>query len=370
MHGEKKYSVRKILIIQYLIFAAIYCVLDVLLELCEMEYRTWVRVIALSYLWLFPVIGIGYLMFAWRERKKEERIAARFANGIAQDRAFQWCTGVLLSAYGLGMIILSLFLCVLMMFTVDSEKRMDNGMLEVTRSETLFEESHSYYEPVAFFFRKKVSWQEYPDNQYEESRRNNSVVQDAEISGYEEPNTKLEQNHSTVQDSEVFENNETESEQNDFAMQNGEISEDEKQQQFMEEYQEKKENARYLNVYEGDYPLADAVWLIYEKHYIDNPNSESEAPNFNYNAKGNFYGEVMGKEHSRVLLVYNGMSENGKCQLFVAEEEHYDIDGSQLDNTTLLEFYAVNLEEGQVYEAHKTTWGGAESEEYKKATKE
>ncbi|MBP3477482.1 MAG: hypothetical protein J6K48_14390 [Lachnospiraceae bacterium] len=342
MHGEKKYSVRKILIIQYLIFAAIYCVVDVLLGLCEMEYRTWVQVIALSYLWLFPVIGTGYLMFAWRERKKEERIAARFANGIAQDRAFQWCTGVLLSAYGLGMILLSLFLCVLMIFTVDSEKRMDNGMLEVTRSETLFEESHSYYETVAFFFRKKVSWQEYPDNQYEESRSNNSVVQDAEISENEkQEETGIEK-----------------------------IKHPDKQKQFMEEYQEKKENARYLNVYEGDYPLADAVWLIYEKHYMDNPNSESEAPSFTYNAKGNFYAEVMGKEHSRVLLVYNGMSENGKCQLFVAEEEHYDIDGSQLDNTTLLEFYAVNLEEGQVYEAHKTTWGGAESEEYKKATKE
>lgn len=335
---EKKSSVRKILIIQYIIFLAVYCGLDIFLGIYEMEYRTWFKVIALSYLWLFPVIGIGYLMFEWREHKKEERIIARLKNGITEDRAFQWGTGLLFLAYELGMILLSLFMCGLMIFTVGSEKRLDNGIIEV---QGFLGGPSSYYETVAFFFKKEI---EIPQNT--------------------QADTEIDQEYPSPQDAETLEN----AEQEEHNIER--IKHPDKKQSFIEESQKKKENARYLNVYEEDRPLADAVWLIYEKHYIDNPNSESEAPYFTYNAKGNFYAEVMQKDHSRVLLVYNGMSENGKCQLFVAEEEHYDTDGNQLDNTSLLEFYAVNLEEGQVYEAHKTTWGGAESEEYKKATRE
>lgn len=139
--------------------------------------------------------------------------------------------------------------------------------------------------------------------------------------------------------------------------------------EFAEKYRRKKELIKYRDIGETDWPLVDSVQLIYEKHYQDNPNS-LPVPYCTYNAKGNFYAEVVEKSHSRIVLVYNGMSENGKCYLLVAEEEHYDLDGSMLDTTSLLEFYAVNLEEGKVYEAHKTTWGGAESEEYRKATTE
>lgn len=139
--------------------------------------------------------------------------------------------------------------------------------------------------------------------------------------------------------------------------------------EFLEIYRQKKEAVKYRDIGEGDWPLVDSVQMIYNKHYRDNPNS-LPVPYCTYNAKGNFYAEVMKKNHSQLLLVYNGMSENGKCYLFVAEEEHYDVDGTKLDNTSLREFYAVNLEEGEVYEAHKTSWGGAESEEYRKATRE
>ncbi len=139
--------------------------------------------------------------------------------------------------------------------------------------------------------------------------------------------------------------------------------------EFLEIYRQKKEAVKYRDIAEGDWPLVDSVQMIYNKHYRDNPNSLS-APYCTYNAKGNFYAEVLNKDHSRLLLVYDGMSENGKCYLFVAEEEHYDVDGTKLDNTSLREFYAVNLDEGRVYEAHKTSWGGAESEEYREATRE
>lgn len=139
---------------------------------------------------------------------------------------------------------------------------------------------------------------------------------------------------------------------------------------FLEKCQEKRELLRYRDIGKGDWPLVDSVQLIYEKHYIDDPDRSSNAPYCTYNAKGNFYAEVVDKGSSRIVLVYDGMSENGKCYLFVAEKENFGADGSKLDNTSLLEFYAVNLEKQEVYEAHKTTWGGPESEGYREATKE
>lgn len=139
-------------------------------------------------------------------------------------------------------------------------------------------------------------------------------------------------------------------------------------QDLPQKYRQKKESVEQSD-FGTDQPLADAVQMIYEKHYQDDPDSLS-APYCTYNAKGNFYAEVVDKNNSRIVLVYNGMSENGKCYLFVAEEEHFDTKDSMLDNTSLLEFYAVNLDEGKVYEAHKTTWGGAESQEYREATRE
>ncbi len=148
-----------------------------------------------------------------------------------------------------------------------------------------------------------------------------------------------------------------------------EVSLSDVRQQFLEKYRQKQELMKYRDIGQADWPLVDSVQMIYEKHYQDDPDSLS-VPYCTYNAKGNFYAEVVDKSHARIVLVYNGVSDNGKCYLFVAEEEHFDTEGSMLDNTSLLEFYAVNVEEGKVYEAHKTTWGGAESQEYREATRE
>lgn len=343
---ENSFCLRKILIGVYIIYLAVYCALDVVLGLAEMEYRTWFQVLSLMYLWLFPVVGIGYLLFEWLQRT---------AKGIS---------GLVLSVYGIVMILVSFFLFVLMIFMVDAEKRLDSGILRVEKGDALYGGAYEYYVPKAFIFRKKLDWQFETDESGAEQENGWSGNEEAgpDRAETEEPVTSAER------EADISDRTEAETSGRTEADEIERIRHPDRKQTFMDEYEAKKENAHYLNVYEGDYPLADAVWLIYEEYYLDSPDSEREAPCFAYNAKGNFYAEVAGQNDSRVLLVYNGVSENGKCQLFVAEEEHYDEAGSQLDNTSLLEFYAVNLEEGQVYAAHKTTWGGAESEEYRNAT--
>lgn len=57
----------------------------------------------------------------------------------------------------------------------------------------------------------------------------------------------------------------------------------------------------------------------------------------------------------KAALTYDRISQNGKCHLFVYYEEHYDSTGNQLGNTSILNFYAANLETGEVTAADKTS---------------
>lgn len=63
-------------------------------------------------------------------------------------------------------------------------------------------------------------------------------------------------------------------------------------------------------------------------------------------------------------LVYDRVSENGKCDLFVYQQEQVGADAK------ILGFYAVKKGTGQVISADKTAWGGVSSKEYKDATGE
>ncbi len=63
-------------------------------------------------------------------------------------------------------------------------------------------------------------------------------------------------------------------------------------------------------------------------------------------------------------LVYDRVSENGKCDLFVYQQEQVGADAK------ILGFYAVKKGTGQVISADKTTWGGVSSKEYQDATGE
>ena len=85
-------------------------------------------------------------------------------------------------------------------------------------------------------------------------------------------------------------------------------------------------------------------------------------------AKGTFYsvfetGEADGSTYEN-RLVYDRVSENGQCDLFVYEQV---VSGS---DTGLLGFYAVNKTTNEVFSADRNSWGGVSSREYQDATGE
>ena len=76
-------------------------------------------------------------------------------------------------------------------------------------------------------------------------------------------------------------------------------------------------------------------------------------------AKGTFYsvfetGEADGNTYEN-RLVYDRVSENGQCDLFVYEQL---VSGS---DTRLLGFYAVNKTTNEVFSADRNSWGGVSS---------
>ena len=132
----------------------------------------------------------------------------------------------------------------------------------------------------------------------------------------------------------------------------------------------------------GDWavPLLDADGLLtpegaYEKLYQEVFEPEGDSYECTYNAKGNFYGilgegkEIKeGEELSiRRTVVYDRISKNGKCQLFVAYKEYRDGEGNDR-GTVIMDFYAVDRESGKVTAGNKTAWAETASKEYQEAT--
>lgn len=89
---------------------------------------------------------------------------------------------------------------------------------------------------------------------------------------------------------------------------------------------------------------------------------------YGFTAKDSFYAIFETDDSNGVTcekhLVYDRVSENGKCDLFVYQQEQVGADAK------ILGFYAVKKGTGQVISADKTTWGGVSSKEYQDATGE
>ena len=94
-----------------------------------------------------------------------------------------------------------------------------------------------------------------------------------------------------------------------------------------------------------------------------------------YNAKGNFYAILSEWEtengeqklHVRKTAVYDRISTNGKCQLFVCYNEYTTLDGGEW-NTEIDNFYAVDRKTGKVTAGNKTSWSQPASKAYQEAT--
>lgn len=89
---------------------------------------------------------------------------------------------------------------------------------------------------------------------------------------------------------------------------------------------------------------------------------------YGFTAKGSFYAIFETDDSDGVTcekhLVYDRVSENGKCDLFVYQQEQAGAD------TKILGFYAVKKGTDQVVSADKTTWSEISSKEYQDATGE
>lgn len=118
---------------------------------------------------------------------------------------------------------------------------------------------------------------------------------------------------------------------------------------------------------------------IYEKIYESEFASDYDTISFAYSAKGElcalvgdtYETQVDGETvTTQIRLVYDRESANGACDEVVCYEDHYDAAGNQLDNTSILNFYAVTKDTMEVIPADKTSWAERGSEAYCEATGE
>ena len=118
---------------------------------------------------------------------------------------------------------------------------------------------------------------------------------------------------------------------------------------------------------------------IYEKIYESEFASDYDTISFAYSAKGELYAlvgdayetQVDGETvTAQIRLVYDRESANGACDEVVCYEEHYDASGNRLDNTSILNFYAVTKDTMEVIPADKTSWAERGSQAYCEATGE
>lgn len=100
---------------------------------------------------------------------------------------------------------------------------------------------------------------------------------------------------------------------------------------------------------------------------------------FNYNAKGEMYLSIEPEqmEGTDIMIayriVYDRKSKNGLCNEFVYYKDTYEIrnkNEESINNTAILNFYAVKNSDHTVIAANKTTWGGSSDVEYREVTGE
>lgn len=332
----------------FLLFTVINYLIFLLLHL---EPRTWLTVLT----WLLIVLVPCILLFLM------------ILNSIhicksSITKGFLTFALVIYSIAALG------FLCMLGLwglFNLEEEKILDDGSILVT--EAGFPDPGPSYRclRVLFFARQPIpGTRETADDRSPDSRSHSDTLPGNTASG----DTEADSAGSDSMKSDGTESNSAESDgmRSDGTESDGTESDDTEPDSA--ESDSPADSSPYV-----DEPTK-AAQMIYDRIFAP----QGKKCSFQYDAKGNLY--VILDKGSRELngttvttqetLTYDRISKNGKCHLFVYYEEHYDDDGNKLDNTSILNFYAVNLETGEVTAADKTSWSDSGSAEYYEATGE
>lgn len=121
--------------------------------------------------------------------------------------------------------------------------------------------------------------------------------------------------------------------------------------------------------------IEGAYLCLYEEVF----EPQGEPYEYDYNAKGNFYASLSdaskipqgGEQELRTgcTVVYDRISKNGKCHLFVYYETYYNEDGTEYA-TAIRNIYAVDMETGAVIPSGKEAWADIGTAEYQTATGE
>ena len=110
--------------------------------------------------------------------------------------------------------------------------------------------------------------------------------------------------------------------------------------------------------------------LLCDQGEIETP--DADGVTFSYSAKGSLYTVFQsgsdGGEDWQHRLVYDRVSKNGQCDLFVYYVDRTGADGQT--ETGILEFYAVNQETLEVIPGEKTGWSDPGSQAYREASGE
>ena len=215
-------------------------------------------------------------------------------------------------------------------------------------------------------FGKLSTYDNLPDNYYEESERMESLVWEKYLTGVAD-----------LEDRKAYEEEIDEI----FLNIQEQAKETEKEEIVVEQTVSEEEILSGENVTEEvtgaqGFFQEDAAKRIYEEYL----GAEGFAFEVKYNAKGNLYidleyrpaGEAEDKSQTGFYghkLVYDRSSENGKCELFVLQRSHYTEDGME-ESTVIVDMYAVETTTGQVVIANKQNWGDPGTEEYRKITGE
>ena len=116
--------------------------------------------------------------------------------------------------------------------------------------------------------------------------------------------------------------------------------------------------------------LCCAVWCAVIAVETFGLNKRQEMALDSFEMASCFNDEFTDDVTAQIRLVYDRESANGACDEVVCYEEHYDASGNRLDNTSILNFYAVTKDTMEVIPADKTSWAERGSQAYCEATGE